>query len=670
MEHSRLRTLLFMPAILACVTYAEADWLDNLADGLKDVLANGSKWVELKPNENFNTPMGARLIARRPIFNSVWFINKHVVYAVSDHWLHRSTNGGKSWEPVVELPKRAQWVQFEQSGQRGYAGSPFLLEVTDDGGKQWRTVDPAAIFTELTGKQLDEQTIDWSSAIQLSPESGEGAFSAGCHYFTTEDMGRHWSMHSVEREPGKKLCIAQSPFAVDFDNGLIVATRVGGDAVYKRQANGRWQTMCDFDKTHAILLELSYCADVIDPAITSFVSRFESFGVLPPMDYEAFDLRELNTPRASERLDGINLQDNGRRQWLSFRGQLALKLNESTDHRWQVVSNMPRLEHLYPVSRSEALGIDDYGAFLTNDAGVTWQPLGAPGSGIYEHWYQAKHNRLWATSDRELWVIDAVAEGRWKKVPTPYLVDEFATINHDSSEELLWIESNEPVLLLSRDGGITWTALEIESGDEPDYERGIDMAHCQNNPPSCLILTKDGNLITAELFDKAPRISDKANTSMPEYEYMAIEWMTVDNGDVIAYDDENARILVNEKGDSTWDERPVPHEDLFIRKVNHDGKILASSRDRLERAYLHVGKNYGKSWSDLRLKGWEGSVRFLCADDTLNNILIGEDGEGIAFSNDGGNRWQVIDTDPAFCGIANGYMWMFDRDFRIYALGE
>jgi len=666
----KLRSFLILISVYLISNAAYAGWLHSITNNIKNTFSDDDRWIELGPDKSLNDPGGARLLSQRPILNSLWYIDEQTIYAVSDDKLYRSNDGGDNWQPVLELHTQGEWVRFDRSGMRGFAGSPFLLNVTDDGGKHWRTLDPDAIFQELTGKPLSTMIIDMVSTIWLNPDSGEGAFSAGCSYFTSTDLGRHWSVHHIYREPGKQLCITDSPFALDLDSGLAVAARIGGDGLYKREDDGRWQTICDFDEVGAILLKLPYCPDMSQPQIKDFVSRFMTDGDLPPSAYQSFDLGELNTENAPERLSNINLQDNGKQQWLSFRGQLAFKINESAGQNWKISSNSPSLEALYPVSDHESLGVDDYGAFFTSDAGRTWKTLGAPGGGIYMHWYQAKYNRLWATSSGELWVIDANAEGSWKKVSTPYLADDFGPINHDETGEILWIMSNEPVLLLSSDGGDTWTTLEFKADGELDYDRGIVTAHCHNNPPGCLLLTADGNLLSVNLSTKQPLVADKPTTRMTEHEPSSITWMTAHRGNIVAYNNDAEHILLKEQGDTTWKELPLPKQNIYMHKVNSEGDIVATGQTVLDRAYLHLGQAYGESWTELHLKGWEGSVRLLCADDKLENLLIGEDGDGVAFSSDGGKHWEVIDAKAAFCGIANGYMWIRDRDFRIYALDK
>ncbi|AFK20762.1 hypothetical protein E6P09_19195 (plasmid) [Haloferax mediterranei ATCC 33500] len=125
-------------------------------------------------------------------------------FAATDEGLYRSTDDGRTWNPV-ELPEENVWEVFVASDGRIYAGTdPARLFCSADNGDTW---------TELGSLRQQTTTELWRSAFRETahvrtvtshPETPDRIF-AGIEVgglYRSEDRGESWSKCEIRDETG------------------------------------------------------------------------------------------------------------------------------------------------------------------------------------------------------------------------------------------------------------------------------------------------------------------------------------------------------------------------------------------------------------------------------------------------------------------------------------
>ncbi len=615
--------------------------------------------------EMAETVAGITLVQQRPVFTAYWPLSARELYATSRDQLYHSGDGGEHWEGVIELPEGSEWLRFDGRGQRGYAGSPWELQVTLDGGSSWHEIKPSAIFDAEAGAKLSDQLNNFTSAIYLDLESGAGSFTAGGAYFATRDYGKSWSIHTVENRPGKWLPVSDSPFALDLEAGLAVIDSPSNEMLFERQESGQWVVNCMMDELMAAIAEQTLCDESSEPAIQRFMARYDSLGAMLPWGQEPTDLPALASGGGNGLAEPV-VQQAGAFSWVAVPEGLALQDGEGGP--WEVRFYTPAwLQTVYPLSAGSALGLTDEQAYFSSDAGQSWWPVPAASGYIESHWFQQRHNRLWAVDDGRLWSLEAAVQATWQEVPQVEGVAEFAAIGHDASGEAIWVESDYGYHI-SVDGGDHWAALSREALGEGE-EIGLSHLACWAGQPACVVLLEDGRLLPLSLAAGEVRAGAVPRATLPE----GVEWVDglVANGErIIAVDSERSQLLIRDEGDGPWQSHPYAAEGEIVRyDVNLNGHVVFSGYD-----FLLIGHNFGADWRVVEPAGLQ-DVELLCADRDLGQLTVRgytrwEEDEQLAVSHDAGESWESEEVEGGWCGSANGYLWRRDHNLSIYRWGN
>ncbi|MAG35144.1 MAG: hypothetical protein CL878_02695 [Dehalococcoidia bacterium] len=149
------------------------------------------------------------------------------IYAAQHTLLHRSTDGGATWEHLErDLDVCRGWrMQFDGNGamlnvRRGDPGEPSTVHASDDEGETWRPIGQIDIGTaDVTGlgfsmTRLDDGTLLVPVLVTSDRVGNREAAEAGpatCRIYRSQDGGRTWPEYSVLGDWCCEVNVAQLP---------------------------------------------------------------------------------------------------------------------------------------------------------------------------------------------------------------------------------------------------------------------------------------------------------------------------------------------------------------------------------------------------------------------------------------------------------------------------
>ncbi|MDJ0860685.1 MAG: hypothetical protein QNJ82_00420 [Gammaproteobacteria bacterium] len=616
-------------------------------------------------------PPQASLVSATPIFDDVWFIDDQRGYAVDADYLYYRESDGNAWQTLRPLPTSGNVLRFDQDGQRGWVGPPWgPVQITEDGGRTWRTMDPEQVFREHTGREFGDDLTDRQSLLHLDPQHGRGAFVMGCRHFRTEDFGKTWRMSTFTRRNGKRLCVAESPFALNRTSTAVVGVILGEEVFYRREAeNEPWEAVCAMDDGALFLLPTKACAD--DDTLSAneeqlLANHENEWAALrleaPPRDMTHAILHGHKPTEDS--LQGIARQ-NPFRTWLVDRGTLLRK--DTHADQWVVEAHIPDLVTVIPLSDTRAFGWDlAMHLYTSENSGGVWRPLlikEMADDYVIQAQPDPAMRGIWALASKGLYFVPFGA-GKARQHLRAADMEAFVMFGTSPAGQTIWVYAEEQDRLhVSLNGGEDFQALDLtphisETGDDNPLAHAVCVDSAQ-----CYLVFDDGTL--SEMTDQ--RVRQPVGALPAEVSAVGGHLMADAHGNTLLFVEEwgSQAYRTVDRGQN-WERLPLGAEDYWStpRRFKGPGSYILPGEDKV---VLLEGLN--ADWTTINPWDWDEDMHY-CWDEKTGALYLFND-ENLAVSFDLGASWRRNKqrlSNPPFCGINHGFLWLNHRHMTIYRL--
>jgi photosystem II stability/assembly factor-like uncharacterized protein len=180
-------------------------------------------------------------MSQRTNLTSVRFVNDHLGFAVGDHMILRTVDGGDTWmETIIEdLPALMKSVQFFDDKHGVITGTMGILVRTEDGGDTWNAATPFP--------QMGQNSLSVTSGI---------AFSAGyTSMHRSTDFGKTWNPVPLATENIRTVSFATETWGIAFGTGNWSGGDMGysrGSLYYTTDGAATWKGSSDIKETKTI----------------------------------------------------------------------------------------------------------------------------------------------------------------------------------------------------------------------------------------------------------------------------------------------------------------------------------------------------------------------------------------------------------------------------------
>ncbi len=638
--------------------------------------------VSVKSNSQAMLPPQATMLSSSPVLNDVWFIEGGGAYAVDNSHLYFREDDKSPWQPVHQLQNRGDVVRFDAEGLRGWAGTAWgSVELTEDGGNTWRTLDPDKIFKNLSALDSGEGLVDYGSKLFLDPATGHGSISINCRFFWSDDFAKTWQVQTFSDSKGKRICTADTPFVIDETSRAMISSSLleDSDTLYRHnKKNDVWEAVCVLDETISYMRHLPFCDEAKNLSSSErdlifYNKNVEKLLQEASIPNKVIDLIIHGKLPDKNTLNGMS-RSNKERDWLVERGVLFYKFSGAKD--WTIESFIPQLTHVLPINETSAVGWDnDLKVHVSVDGGRVWRPLNLMdntseneyANGIYP---DPQRQGLWITIERELLYLPFNDLRLRRLLQTPE-DDYFSLFGVSTSGDRLWVYSNRSSTLhISTDRGTTWKLLDIQTVfQDAEYELDLTNVVCSDIGP-CYLFINDGSVFEVKLSSQEKVIDAHKISNLPESEYPGYGPLMTDN---------NGKIILFIESDSSNAYRSVDSGKHWTRvSLEVDGSWSLHERFRGQDSYIIFGSeeailinNLVDDWVTINPSDWGDSLGACWGPGTEAMYLF--DRENLTLSNDAGRSWlrnkELLDNRP-FCGINNGLLWLNHDGMRIFRLGD
>lgn len=621
------------------------------------------------------TSTDATVVKTTRFFNDYWLLDNNTRYAVSETHLYRSDDRGNTWHQEKELAHSGYEIQFDKSGTRGWAGDRYTgMELTEDGGQTWRNISPVSIYEKINNKTYREGITSGISAIHLDPETGRGAFTARCAFYSTDNFAQTWSKTQFVNDKGNKACFVDTPFAMNSAGDLALIRDLLYHQLYKyNETSESWEAICELNSSE-IGINLCDNDDSLSQHEKDFVSVYQNEESYYGTGHPGTTVRE-----ALEMFDSLpvkNMQRAPKRAqdtyWFAERGYLVT----STDfgNNWQIEQDIKSFQKVLPVNETTAFGWNKYGPlWLTNNSGNSWKrvfnnklsyPLDITLSGNGQD--------LWALYADRLIHIDTGAQ-RTTEIQH-WTNSVYDKVGATANGKIVWVYDDSGFdAAFSFDNGLTWQkykASKVQRTGLAKWSAGYILdINCNESSGSCFLLRADDTL--TELNWKhgviAPTSSSSITLPDTDEESDYFRYLLIGSGspNLIVLREYSDHAYVSTNNGRSWKRESLGASDIWEQALtSNDGNhFLLKGEDGIA-----ISNDFGLSW---RHKSFGDGYQFnhCWSADGKTQYLLND--ESIVYSTNSGKRWRSYATDyDTWCGINNGYVWLSHQNIEISLLEE
>ena len=529
-----------------------------------------------------------------------------VVAGTCTRGLARSTDGGKTWEPLDEL---------DHVSINAFAVAPdgVLLAATsgglarsDDDARTWELVDDEPVYAVLP-RGTDRPAGVTTYRLLQRPDGGVLAGTDGAGVLVLD--GEVW------KPTGLRGTIVYS-LAIGADGVILAGTR--GDGVFRSVDDGATWTASSEGLPDGVYV---HCL-LVRPDGSVLAGTGD--GVARSTDGGRTWTRDVARALAQNRIfslaplaDGRILAGSYTHMWIG------------DGDEWTVVDPGLTPDEAWAVhfeSDGSILAGAKVGIVRSEDRGFTWQQAGA-GAVVFA-FHETADGALLACTE-----TDVIAAPGWQPVgrlgPRPYALAEGAP------GELLVGTLGDGMY---RFDGTEWSPV----ADGPPHWHVYDIIRTR---PGRLLATtgavvdglKGGGIFVSD---------DQGRTWTPTFEGRSVYHVVETSDGTLFGGGQRCHILRSSDGGSTWDLCPPP--------VPFEAKLYSLMVDRRDRIFLGAGSQL--------LRSGDGARTWTVLDDGLDGVTVyglgeGPDGMlgaatsgGVFVSDDGGDSWragELVTTVPA-----------------------
>ena len=623
-----------------------------------------------------------RLLNSTLVFNDYWILNDKERLAVSTDKLMRSNDGGVTWRKEKDLAFYGDAIHFDRSGQRGWVGNRYYgMELTEDGGKTWRTLSPESAYKQASGKNYKEGIFTTISELHLDPQTGKGSFTAKCSYYLTEDFANSWTQQDFIFEDGKQACLIETPFSIDSTGELALVKGLLSQQMYRHNTDkGHWEPVCDLPGSD---LGTNYCSDddTLSDSEILFSSGYRnedySYGGTRPYNSVREDIEHYGSHAVAHMRKAPHKTRNT--YWFADEGYLATSKDEGLS--WNIEQDIRRFTHVLPVTPELGFAWNpDAELWVSRNSGNTWQrffdieeslPLDIEVTNNGEIlWllYPKKLLRLSTQSQKSTLV---------RSWPTP----TYTQIGSADNGRVLWVfRYSGELSSVSFDSGITWHDFNAGKAQRTRSSgwniSPVTAMSCATNAPTCFLIRSDNTLSEMILDENEFKLSGAEKVELPinedddYYESYGLLAVSTSGNEIVVIPGSGRYSYMSDEKGLNWTRTSLgtTSDYWYQLAVSDDGKTLAvKSEDGLS-----ISNNFGKSWSVVRLDlDYGGESWNYCWSNDAQTMVVYID-DYMAISTNGGSDWNEFDrtnlTEP-WCGIGNDLLWLRKVNVEVSAVG-
>lgn len=639
------------------------------------ILSGDSESAQQTLNEVQATQIKSTLV-----FDDVWLFSAGERLATAGGNLYRSVDAGLTWNFEQELAVHGSSISFAEDGMRGTIGDSMNgFQVTEDGGENWRLLDPDTLFTQLSGVQ-DRDSMYSYYTMYLDPKSGYGAVGGRCDLYISEDFGRSWQQREAKNAKGERICLGENPFAINRNYSLATGGPLMRKSLYKyAEGLGYWQELCVID---GLVLPSKECVNQTNssPEERRMVELFNAaeadFGGARASDSDAQDIQDYRElPVAAMKYPPPQAEAQ---HWVASPGFLSTTIDEGQS--WRLEQNIQTFTRVFPVDEAVAFAVDAEGQlWLSRDSGSRWQ-------------------RFFSVSESPVLAVEPAQQGRYLWVLFPdklmridtreqqsKLIREFDYFNFDNmglslDGSSLWLSSSHSdSASFSFDGGRQWQelhALPYQKTEDGEWllPHLVDIS-CEQGELYCYVLLSNAT-VAQVLFGEAGVTLDSSTVGPLPAEafefsdgYVYGQLLVREQGRefIVAPSDDRQAYISRDAGGHWATKKLRARKDWESLELSaNGGSVILAGED-----VVVISHDFGASWKAVNPMQWGERINF-CWDATAQLIYL-YDQERIAVSSDGGDSWQeqaYRSRSAPFCGVENEKLWLKMQDLTIYALAE
>jgi photosystem II stability/assembly factor-like uncharacterized protein len=580
------------------------------------------------------------------------------------------THSGWYWGDPQPQGNRLDEIEF--AGGRGYAGGNFgTLVRTDDGGETWsglrtgltddlrrvrvvnpdtvviagrcalrRTDDGGQSFTRLPWTASDVACPTPIASIHFpNPDTGY-VLTEDASVFRTTDGGQTFSR--VTSVPGPET--PHDIFFTSADTGVAITGSSGSGKIYRTTDSGNSWT--EVESAGSALNGVAFLPGGVGFAVGNGKTLFQS-----PDGGANWTPRPLAGPSESPNLTSIGCADPLTCLITESSGATLLR---TTDGGATATSVTPSTQPIFAVgfaSATRAVAVGELGAtVVSNDAGMTWSPIGGRISGINFGRLHATSSQVANASGAAGTIARTVDGGvSWFTVgvPTTTTIRDSSFVNQDIGFAL----DLDGGAFKTTNGGSSWQILNTGTSEAPEAILALSDTTVLLIGPTGVRRSTDGG----NSFEASTDKDVKKGTLLS---------VDTAGGSVFAFGTKALR--VSNDGGQTWRKVALPSRRSRLQAVDfldsRTGYVLTTGF-RLWRT-----TNGGRKWKDVPAIGTSEalSVSFSTSDSGYLSVAGTADtlfgGSGLVFrTTDGGRSWQpqliaadfVRAVDAGSTGFAN-----------------
>ena len=658
-----------------------AEFAEDLAQAVTETEITRPKQVDGETPETIGfVPGGFQKKGSRIIADDAWLLPDNEWAVISHRTLYK-TRDWDTWHQIYEFYQPVSAIRFSSDGKRGWAKSGYgEISITFDGGLTWLTVNTTEIYSALTGKRYNEGFLDIDSDIYMNPETGFGAFTLKCQYLYTHNFGESWKIEKLVDAKGKKICVDDSPLAMNLDRSLAVGSVLGSEILYQlNHDQSYWEPVCGLDDG-GFLMGHPYCgskADLTDQQ-KLFISELENHYALLVENNYPYDLFRMISDDAFHPVEelGYPAYESAGTHFVSSMGNIIA--TDNNGESWQILQNHFEFEKLIPVDDQKAYALDEYRLWFTANRGRTWDPVDTLGNKVRDLVFSPVNDLLWVLTVNHLMALDIKEQTVTRALDFPAI--KYTHMGRNAGSSALWLFSAADRFgLVSFDNGSAWYALYTEPGlDENGAVSALNITamYCESAETGCHVALDNGEIAVYGLSanDELIRqrelaLSDEVIGSI--YDYSLLGLVATENGQKIA--------LVMAGGNDAYLSPDAGSSWQRISFYNNDSR---EEMDFSDQGNLLVVKgedsmtyssDYGATWKIFNPgDDWGDYDMRLCSAADGRHIYIYSSTD-LSFSEDGGNTWKNDGSGSRtgfYCGFGNHYLWLKHHDMHVYHKAE